>query len=460
MSVPEKSLYKDVNGDSKIPHIKEDTVHTYLRHFDASLNDKVKGFYKDQFLSYVRHTPNNNLTFVHAKCYAEMKKGLSYFVDVSLDNNGIIQESQCDCSAGEGPDAHCKHVQTVLWALTQWSKTKKIITEETCTQVLQTFHKAKKLTGSPIKTMDLALGSEETFDFEPRSAKYIDNKGYGDYVRNLIINFPHSDPIPIEGIIEPANPYAISTDHTYPINNPEDQYLKDNMISTITSSQIVEIEQKTLQQKDNKEWASERCKRITSSNFGRVCLATDQTDFSKLAYSLTTSSNPKSKYLKHGHQYEPVAVDKFEEDEKVKTKKCGLFVSKSHPFLGASPDRLLGDDTLVEVKCPWTAKDQEITPVTVPWLQLNNCELELDKKHSYYYQIQGQLFCTGRVRCILVVYTFIERKYIEITRDESFISEMIETLTGFYNKYFKQAVARRFLHRDYYGYSFQPSNVY
>ena len=81
-----------------------------------------------------------------------------------------------------------------------------LITEETCTQVLQTFHKAKKMTGSPAKTINLELGTGTDFDYEPRPQKYINNKGYEDFVRNLVINFPHSSPMPIEGIISPANP--------------------------------------------------------------------------------------------------------------------------------------------------------------------------------------------------------------------------------------------------------------
>jgi hypothetical protein len=38
-------------------------------------------------------------------------------------------------------------------------------------------------------------------------------------------------------------------------------------------------------------------------------------------------------------------------------KDCGLFISEHHPFLAASPDGVIGDDGLIEIKCPYTARD-------------------------------------------------------------------------------------------------------
>lgn len=100
MTLPDKSKYRDVHRDSQIPKLKEKSVQTYLSHFDTSLQDKPKSLYKDKFLSYVRHVTEGEKTFIHAKCYSEMRKGTAYYVDVSLDQHGITQETQCDCGAG------------------------------------------------------------------------------------------------------------------------------------------------------------------------------------------------------------------------------------------------------------------------------------------------------------------------------------------------------------------------
>lgn len=35
--------------------------------------------------------------------------------------------------------------------------------------------------------------------------------------------------------------------------------------------------------------------------------------------------------------------------------ECGLFIDTKNHFLGATPDGLIGNDTLVEIKCPISA---------------------------------------------------------------------------------------------------------
>ena len=67
--------------------------------------------------------------------WAEMRKSVSYRVDISLNEDGIIQETQCECGAGQGPSADCKHVVTVLFGLTCFTATADVLTELTCTQV-------------------------------------------------------------------------------------------------------------------------------------------------------------------------------------------------------------------------------------------------------------------------------------------------------------------------------------
>lgn len=55
--------------------------------------------------------------FIKYSCCAEMKKSVVYEIDVCMDKDGFIVECQCECAAGMGPNAHCKHVCAVLLAL-------------------------------------------------------------------------------------------------------------------------------------------------------------------------------------------------------------------------------------------------------------------------------------------------------------------------------------------------------
>ena len=65
-----------------------------------------------------------------------MSKSVSYTVDICLDMNMIVQEAQCECGAGQGPVAQCKHIGCVLYALHMFDDNKEILSEQTCTQVL------------------------------------------------------------------------------------------------------------------------------------------------------------------------------------------------------------------------------------------------------------------------------------------------------------------------------------
>lgn len=464
MTVPDQATYRDIHQDSPIPKLKLANIENFLIINNSSLQDKAKALYNDGFLLYARYSPSNDSIFIHSKCHAEMKKTTTYYVDIKLDKDGIVQETQCDCGAGMGPDAHCKHVQTVLWGMLQWSTNGEIKTEETCTQRLQTFHKAKKFKGSPVKCADLDLGTEGDFSYDPRPDKYRNNKGYPDFVRNLVANFERDHRMPIDTTIEPANTHAIVSDHAYTPIQPEEQFLINNNISTITQSAIGEIEASTRNQGKSKEWKEHRTMRLTSSNFGRICTATNNTDFPKLAAGYTQVKDIQSKYTNHGKKYESKAIEKLEEKLDIKTTECGLIVSSTHPYIAGSPDRLYNDDTVVEVKCPYTAHNKSITPMTVPYLkdEGGQGDIILDAQHAYHYQVQGQMFVTGRKWALFGVYasTTQDMKIIRIARDDVFIQNMVKKLEDFYQSFFRSAILKRFFHHNYSDYTFQPASIF
>ena len=154
--------------------------------------------------------------------------------------------------------------------------------------------------------------------------------------------------------------------------------------------------------------------------------------------SITKPTRITTPSLQHGRRYESVAVEKVAQECKVNPKECGLFVCEEYPFLAASPDRIIDEDVIIEVKCPFASKDKPITPSTVPYLQSisDGDELVLDSKHIYYYQVQGQLLCSGRQKCLFVVYTLVDMKVITIHYDINFARNMVQRLFEFYDQYF------------------------
>ena len=57
-------------------------------------------------------------SFIGAKCKVQLKTGVSYMVDIEVDNNGVVLAALCKCAAGMGPEARCRRVVIVLPGLT------------------------------------------------------------------------------------------------------------------------------------------------------------------------------------------------------------------------------------------------------------------------------------------------------------------------------------------------------
>ncbi|KAJ4431085.1 hypothetical protein ANN_19680, partial [Periplaneta americana] len=76
------------------------------------------------------------------------------------------------------------------------------------------------------------------------------------------------------------------------------------------------------------------------------------------------------KPTEHGKKYESVAVREFEDRFGIVTSLCGLLNSSSHPFICASPDWVICEEEILEIKCPYSAQDSVISPETVDFLYL------------------------------------------------------------------------------------------
>jgi len=454
MTLPDLCTYKDLHGDMLLPKITATKIKTYLTTYEKHLDSKAIALYTDGFINYVRmsavHSPVD--VFIRAECRAEMKSKVTYLVDVCIDKDAVVKECQCECGAGMGPHAHCKHVAAVLYGLVKFSESGEFTTTQSCTQQLQTFHHTKKHTGSPVKAQNLKLPACHTVDFDPRPPQFIKQVGYPDYFRNTCINSHLLSTASISQCFTPANPYGVLYDHCYhTTGDPIDDFLKHIKLSAITKQDVDEIKQTTIGQADNDVWASERQKRITSSVFGRICKRTSKTDSTALARSLLCQKKDiYSPAIAHGRAYESVAATKYDERQQQSTRQCGLFVCEEYPYLAASPDRVVDDKVIVEIKCPYTAKDETISEKTVPYLCYQEGTLTVSKTHDYYYQVQGQLLCTGAECVDFVVYTLKDIYISRIVRDEPFIAEMISKLNDFYASYYKPALLEKFLAKDYF----------
>ncbi|KAL4091408.1 hypothetical protein QTP88_026104 [Uroleucon formosanum] len=199
------------------------------------------------------------------------------------------------------------------------------------------------------------------------------------------------------------------------------------------------IEKETIEQYSSKKWLECRRNLITASNFGRIiCLRAD-TGCENVIKNMLYSSNVDCRAMEHGRENEHLARLELEKILGVKISECGLFIDAKIPFLGATPDGLISNDTLVEIKCPLSAAN--LTPeegirqrkITLWKINKNKEIIGINTHHKYYYQVQGQLHVTERTFGIIAYWTNKGMKYETIEKDDTFWEcNMFPKLQNFY----------------------------
>lgn len=175
----------------------------------------------------------------------------------------------------------------------------------------------------------------------------------------------------------------------------------------------------------SQEWHDMRLGKITASRIKDVMTNGRGSNISKtaetymfelLAEILTGETKPffVNDAMRWGTETEPQARAMYELRNDVEVKEVAFI--ELNEFVGMSPDGLVGDNGLVEIKCPAT-----IT-------QLKRA-LTDDYSSDYKAQIQMQLWVSGRQWCDFVSFDprlSVEAGYLQcrVERDEEFIQLM------------------------------------
>ncbi|XP_076091240.1 uncharacterized protein LOC143063144 [Mytilus galloprovincialis] len=377
-----------------------------------------------------------------------MKKQVTYNYKLKMEKgSGSPVNSQCECPAGKGPHATCKHIAAVLLMLEEFSQSGQLAVEKSCTEGLQTFNQPRAYyTGKPLKLEDIPLKRKLGDDLlsDPRPEKYRRMKDYTDYVRNTMVNYCaiSSKDIAMRYLFPRANLLAAQHDHHY-LKLPFAEHWVDEAVK-VTEKEAQSIEKTTRGQSNNKEWFKARQWRVTASRFGEVTKITARRNIKKLCDSLHNPKPINKPQIFHGKMYESKALTQFKQNYKMNVVNCGLIVSHHYPFLGASPDGLVGADSLVEVKCPYSGRNEKILPGSKFKFLMYERDgtMVLRKSSPYYDQIQGQLFLCKRKYCFFVVYTFVDLfvQKIEINHDYC-VGCLIPKLQLFYTRHFRPYIA-------------------
>ena len=151
--------------------------------------------------------------------------------------------------------------------------------------------------------------------------------------------------------------------------------------------------------------------------------------------------------IRHGRMYEGAALEKFASLTKKKVLKCGLFILPELPFLGASPDGIVaGEDALIEIKCPFKAKGESISPLNCDFLELRDGQMKLKKTNKYFYQVMGQMKIAKKKSCYFVVYSLKDMIIEQIEYEEDFFQDMmLPQLKEFYERFYVPCAAEKLI---------------
>ncbi len=109
------------------------------------------------------------------------------------------------------------------------------------------------------------------------------------------------------------------------------------------------------------EWHAARAGKLTAS-LAAACLRLDPYTSPQKAFRTIVGTEPDrdNEFMTWGRQHEMDALLSYEAESGLLVAVTGFWVHRLYSWLGASPDGLVGQSGLVEVKCPQTL------PVKVP----------------------------------------------------------------------------------------------
>jgi len=159
---------------------------------------------------------------------------------------------------------------------------------------------------------------------------------------------------------------------------------------------VIEIEQRT------DDWYAARLGKVTASSLYKV-LAKTKTGYgadrgnymTQLVLERVTGTKADSytnAAMQWGIDQEPFARAAYEASRGVMVDEVGFIPHPTIEAAGASPDGLVGDDGMVEIKCPDSKTALEC------WLAENPVE------SKYFAQMQWQMRCADRSWCDYVVF--------------------------------------------------------
>lgn len=182
------------------------------------------------------------------------------------------------------------------------------------------------------------------------------------------------------------------------------------------------------------EWHDIKRGKFSASNFSKLFMAETTQGYNdiinQIVFERITGKSPEfyvNAYMERGTELEPEARQDYEFSTFKKVKQVGFI--ELNEWVGVSPDGLIGEDGMLEIKCP-------------KYSTLINQKLTQKVPKDYYWQMQGQMYVADKKWVDYYVYhpdldpllIRVERNEDDIEKLRQKLDKAIETATERINK--------------------------
>jgi len=375
---------------------------------------------------------------------------------ISAGDDGNVITGWCSCPAGNARS--CSHISAIIYAVyLAWTHG---VGGATCTDKPVAWGKgaAQSLTHDKLSDINFSrpkphtapvvtkTKTDETAVNMPQIPHELDHESLKVYVGNssvsalwnckgtMLYNILHAPPKIVQETVALMHGQH---DLTYMYENPVENLVCSpcnefyNEFVKLSHSNILKVEEATTTQ-NSTLWMDVRKIRITASKLHSVP-KTDRANPNNFVNNQLYSRFKGCAATRHGQKFEHVARQYFEQETGMKCKLSGVVISKDEPFLAASPDGIINDKTILEIKCP-TKPIQELLSSGKYDVVITNGEPELSPKgaNGYYYQVQLGMFCTKTDLCKFLVWTPVQSIVVDVKYNKEFVNAILPRVRRFY----------------------------
>ena len=402
--------------------------------------------------------------------------------DIPKKGECEILTTWCTCVAGSS--LCCNHIIALMYKLNYAYK--KGYVNPACTSIPQGWNKGTRREVTPKRISELfirndsckkaeqrnrpPINSKAKQNFDPRhlDQQQMTNERVSELFCDIKLNLPNAsllysvDDCLIPELVQPLREAAV----TFMLQPGNAEKTMDELVLPflealqINDAEKQKIEEETRDQHLSEQWRNQRLGRITASIIHDVMTKTESI-IANRRKNVSPKYSPLVDKIVNGNpdigMLDPVKWGKLHEDDAIKTfmaeeatkhegglnnvRKCGLLVKIDEPFLGASPDGLFSckccGTAVLEAKCPYNIKDQNIKEnyEKVDFLEMCDSNLRLKRSHRYYSQLTTEIALKGCSHGFIIVWTTVDCFIEKIPFDEDRWKRLHDAATFFFKGY-------------------------